>query len=46
MNALFFVVLDFEVLDFTAVSDIVNLFADLVDNREFTLLTKDNQALN
>ena len=38
MNALFLVVLDFELLDFTLVSDIVNLFAFLVDNRKFTTL--------
>ena len=46
MKALFFVVLDFELLDFTLVSDIVNLFDDLVDNREFTLLFLNYQALN
>ena len=46
MNALFLVVLDFELLDFTLVSDIVNLFDDLVDNRKFTLLSSGFQALN
>ena len=46
MNALFLVVLDFELLDFTLVSDIVNLLTILVDNRKFTLLIRYYQALN